>query len=102
MIVRLTKITPKLLALTFMLIHAIIGVIIGSIVAVGSLLNPEAEGIWSWGAWALVLIPAINAVLGFVTGLFLSGAYNLIRQWVGGIELEFDQQDKVSLSATNL
>jgi len=76
------------LAKIFCALHAVVGLVLGLIVTIGSAANPEAEGIWSLGAWSILVFPIVNALLGFLTGIFLAWSYNLFSQWFGGIEFE--------------
>lgn len=95
MVVKLTKISMMPLAGILTCVHAIIGLIVGGIITVGSLGDTQAEGLWALGAWAIVVLPLVNGLLGFLTGVFISGCYNLVVQWFGGIEVEFEQQDAI-------
>ena len=100
MLLRLNRISVMPTALVFSVLHAVIGLVFGAIVTIGVLFNPENEGIWGLGAWAIFVLPIVNAVLGFLTGSFVAGSYNLIVQWLGkGIELDFDHLDSVSLKS---
>ncbi|MBF0490839.1 MAG: hypothetical protein HQL15_09565 [Candidatus Omnitrophica bacterium] len=98
MLFKLSKISVMPLAKILCILHAVVGLILGLIVTLGSLLNQDSEGLWGLGAWAILVLPLVNAVLGFVTGFFLASAYNIISQWLDqGIELEFEHLDAVSL-----
>ena len=86
---KLKKISIIPLAKIFCVLQAMIGVILGIIVAIGSMTGQEDEGLWSLGPWSLLIFPIVNAVLGFLTGAFFAWGYNLLAQWLGGIEFEF-------------
>ena len=89
---KLRKISAFPLAKIFCCLHALLGFILGIVVTLGSLAGQEDEGIWSLGAWSLLIFPLVNSFLGFLTGLFLSWCYNLFAQWLGGIEFEFEEK----------
>ena len=88
---RLIKIKPISLARIFCVLHAFIGVLMGIISALIALSGQEADGIWSLGAWALLVFPLVNAGLGFLTGLFLAGAYNFLSRRMGAIEFDVEK-----------
>ena len=92
MVLKIQKISAVPLGIILCCMHTIVGLILGVIVSVGSLTNAEEGGLWDLGVWAILVLPLINAALGFITGLFLAGAYNLLVQWFGrAIELEVEQ-----------
>ncbi len=43
------------------------------------------------GFLALILFPVIYAIIGFVTGVIMALLYNLISKFLGGIDLEFEE-----------
>ena len=48
------------------------------------------------GAWAILLLPIVYFVLGFVFGVIGSAIYNLFAKWVGGFELELVEKGAVA------
>lgn len=48
------------------------------------------------GLFVLILIPIFYIVAGFVGTLIGCFIYNLAAGWIGGIELEFDQQESTA------
>jgi hypothetical protein len=87
---KLKKISIKSFILIFSIINVIAGFILGAIVTVVSLIAPDEQGMGAFGAWAILLFPIVNGILGVATGAFLAGLYNFLAQRFGGIELEFE------------
>jgi hypothetical protein len=81
----------------FCVMHAVIGLILGLIVTLGSLTGQEYNGVLSIGPWSILVFPIANSILGFLTGLFIAGGYNLISKWVGSIEIEIEQKEEEKL-----
>lgn len=74
-------------------IYVIIGLIIGAIFSLVSLLGavavPEGQGLPAiFGVGAIVLFPLFYGVIGFIGGMIVAALYNLFAGWVGGIELD--------------
>jgi len=89
---RLQKISVLPLAKMMSVLNTMIGFVLGIIAAIGSMAGQEEDGFWALGVWSILVFPVVNAVLGFCTGLFLAGLYNLFSQWFGGIEFELEEQ----------
>jgi hypothetical protein len=93
-----TRIRPLSLARVTTVIYAAIGLFIGAIFAVMSLVG-AAVGFTSpghgepwfgalFGVGALVAAPIFYGVLGFLGGLFTALVYNLTARALGGVELD--------------
>lgn len=94
--VTLKKVPTKAFTLMFASINVIAGFFLGILVTTASLLSPpEQEG--NIGAWAIILFPIINGLLGLATGSFLTWIYNLLARRLGGIEMELESLEGVSL-----
>ena len=91
--VKVLKIRAMPLATMLCCLHAIIGFILGLIVTIASSVSsaPE-EGLMSLGAWSLLVFPILNAVVGFLSGLFIAACYNFLTPFCGGIEVEVERQ----------
>jgi hypothetical protein len=85
---KLQKIAVLPLAKIFCCLDASVGLVLGFVVTVGSILGQEGEGLWSLGVWSILVFPLVNAVLGFLTGMFVAWSYNLFSAWLGGIEVD--------------
>ncbi len=72
-------------------IHAVLGLVVGLAVAVGSLFLPApAIPIVSAklvGGLAIVTLPVLYGVAGFLVGLGISALYNLTARLVGGVKV---------------
>jgi hypothetical protein len=67
--------------------------------SLGALASAQAGGdappmpiFFGLGLVGVVVLPLFYAAMGFVTGALGSLAYNLIAKWLGGFELEFEEQ----------
>jgi len=87
---KLKKISVKSFIITFSTINLVAGFIIGLIVTVMSLVAPDEQVPAVFGVWAILTFPILNAILGVVSGALITGAYNIVAQRMGGIELEFE------------
>jgi len=70
------------------------GLIIDALVSIGWITSQETPGlsigtVLAFGA--LIGMPIIFAVLGFIVGLIEALLYNLFAGWFGGIEINFEQ-----------
>ena len=88
---KLLRISVLPLAKVFCYLYALVGFILGVMVTIGSFTTQESEGLGSLGPWSLLVFPIVNAGLGFLTGAFLAWGYNLLSQWLGGIEFEIEK-----------
>jgi uncharacterized protein YacL len=96
---RLTHITPLRAGVVLGILYGILGLIVALIIAPVMLLTtalagkapmPAAFG----GAFIVILIPVLYALIGFIGGIIMAALYNLIAKWTGG--LEFELSDVVS------
>jgi hypothetical protein len=97
---KLKKIRPLSLAKVSTIALAIFGLIMGIFYAllgnIISKLPAEAlaqAGISSemgflFGPVAIIILPIVYAIMGFITGLIGAWIYNLAAKWVGGIEID--------------
>ncbi|GIV20819.1 MAG: hypothetical protein KatS3mg023_2570 [Armatimonadota bacterium] len=77
--------------LVFGAMYVIFGLIAGVIFFILSLVNPENTAIG--GLAALVLLPVLYGVLGFIGGILIAAVYNLIAPRLGGIRIETEPVD---------
>lgn len=82
-------------------LYAVIGLIIGVIFALLSLLGAGMEAALGesgdagffgaiFGLGAIVIFPVIYGVMGFIGGLIMAVVYNLVASFAGGIRLEVE------------
>ncbi len=93
MILKLKKISMASFVKIFATLNVLAGFILGTIVTLISLVVPDEQGPGGVGAWAILLFPVFNGLLGLLTGMFLTGMYNFLVKFFGGIELEFENEN---------
>jgi hypothetical protein len=84
------------------ILNALLGLIAGFFISAGALFmsaiasrmseSPES-GLFAalFGVGAIIFMPIIYGIMGFIMGLITAWLYNLVAGWVGGIEMEFEQ-----------
>ena len=88
----LKKIGVLSLAKVQAIIMALFGLVVGFFIGVigvtfGAMAG--ARGFGALGFLAVIILPIVYGVMGFVLGAVTAFVYNLIAGWVGGIEMEF-------------
>lgn len=92
MIVR--RVAPISAARIAGVLYAIFGFIAGCFISlfslVGSAFAPKEAGLpgMLFGVGAIILLPIVYGLLGFIFSLIGAALYNLIAGWVGGIEID--------------
>jgi hypothetical protein len=77
-------------------LYAFLGFIIGAFLAlfslVGAALAPRSMGAFGalFGVGAIVALPIIYGILGFLAGCITAFLYNLVAGWVGGLEMDLE------------
>jgi len=80
----------KMYALTM----GIFGFIFGILIALLSLAESISEDpLLSMGIVAIVVLPLLYGLIGFVGGAFSAWLYNILAKWIGGVEIEFDAKE---------
>jgi len=79
-------------------LDAILGLIIGGVIAIASLMGAtlaphEASGSGSFygmmfGVGAIIFIPICYGLIGFISGLLIAALYNILAGIVGGVEVD--------------
>ena len=88
---KLQKISLKPLAKLLCVFHAIVGLILGIIAAIGSAVTQQEDVFFSLGAWSILAFPLVNAGIGYLTGIIIAWAYNVLAKKVGGVEYEIEE-----------
>jgi hypothetical protein len=77
-------------------LYAVIGLIEGAIVSLASVLGAtfgshqdEFPGA-VFGVLAIVFLPLLSGMLGFIGGIIMGALYNVAAKMLGGIDLEFE------------
>lgn len=83
----------KLQALTMAVFGLLIGLIYAFIGIIASAIGGGAEAALGIGLslLAIIFVPIIYGIFGFIVGAIGAFVYNLFAGWVGGIEMEFSQ-----------
>lgn len=95
---QIKRIGPLSLAKVLGVLYTFLGLIIGGIVAVVTLLgaglgiaDPEVQGSMLgvvFGVGAVVFLPLLYGTMGVIGGLIVGALYNLVAGIVGGIEVD--------------
>ena len=86
--------TAKVLGVLYALLGLIFGALFTCISLFGALAARSVfgEGGGDFGALfgigAIIVLPILYGILGFIGGAIMAALYNLVAGWVGGIELE--------------
>lgn len=79
---------------------ALMGLILGAIFSLMSLVGAmagmasgenEAAFGFLFGVGAIIILPIVYGIFGFIGGLLVAFLYNLVAKFAGGIELHFEQ-----------
>ena len=80
----------KLEAIIMALFGLVEGLFIGALGTVTVSMPMYRQSPWgTLGFLAVIVLPIVFGILGFVFGALGAFVYNLIAEWVGGIEMEF-------------
>ena len=96
--VEIKKIGVMSVAKIMAVLYAFIGLIIGSIFTIFSVIglaiaSQEASGIIAiiFGFGSIIMLPLFYGAMGFFGGAVTAWMYNLIASWIGGIEIETEK-----------
>lgn len=91
------RIGPLSIAKVSGLLYGILGFVIGCFVAlfslVGGAVSEELGGAALgalFGVGAVIVLPILYGILGFVTALVGAALYNLAAGWIGGIDVQIE------------
>lgn len=94
--IKIKKIGILSLAKISALLYAIMGLIVGVFMAlislIGAAFSQSTTGMFGmlFGVGAIILLPIFYGAMGFVMGVVTAWLYNIIANWIGGLELEFE------------
>ena len=94
---KIIKIGAVSLGKIFAVMYAIMGLIFGGLVTIFSILGSalfSSEGGGGgilFGIGAIIFLPILYGVLGFIFGAFAGWIFNLATKWAGGLEIEFEE-----------
>jgi len=85
-----------LIGLVCGILYSFGGLIIDVLVTIGWMTSAETTGL-SYGTvlafGALIGIPIIFTIVGFLLGLVEAILYNLLAKWFGGLRIDFEQKE---------
>ena len=80
----------KIVGILYALMGLVIGAIITLVSLVGLAVSPGGAGMFGalFGIGSIILLPLFYGGMGFVSGILMALFYNLISNWIGGLEIE--------------
>lgn len=84
----------KFHALLFAIIGLLAGLFIaslGPLFSAASKITGQSFPFTGLGVLAIIILPIVYGIMGFVGGAIAAVIYNLIARWIGGIEVELEQ-----------
>ncbi len=95
----LKRISPfscaKISGVLYSLVGFIIGIFFSLIALAGMALGGDSSEAGLFGAIfgiaAVILAPIFYGLLGFIGGALMGWLYNVVASWIGGLEVEFEQ-----------
>jgi len=84
----------KFHALLFAILGLLLGLFIatlGPLFSAASAVTGQSFPFAGLGFLAIIILPIMYGIMGFVGGAIGAVIYNLIARWIGGIEVEFEQ-----------
>jgi hypothetical protein len=91
----LRRIDPVSAAKVAGILYALLGVLFGVFMALfGSFFDAAGGGGFggSFGVAAIFILPVMYGIIGLIGGLISAFLYNLVAGWVGGVEVEFEEE----------
>ena len=79
------------------LLYGLIGLIVGLIFSMIALVGATIGGSGSnalFGVGAVIILPIFYGGLGFVGGALTAWLFNLVASWIGGLEVEFEEDSR--------
>ena len=78
------------------LLYGLMGLIFGAIVSLVALLgssvseNTQEQAGILFGVGAVVILPVLYGVVGYIAGAISTALFNLVAGWAGGLEIEIE------------
>jgi hypothetical protein len=90
----------KILGIIYALFGFIGGAILSLVAITGISMSNGGAGLGiAFGIGAIIILPIIYGVLGFISGILCGAIYNLAALWMGGIEIEVETISTYSSAA---
>ena len=97
--VKITKVDPFSLAKILGILYAFFGLIIGILMSlfmvVPSSMMGSAGGFSGllMGLGVIITVPVFYGIMGFISGIIMAIPYNIIANWIGGLEVEVETKE---------
>lgn len=93
------RVGPLSLAKISFVVYALIGLIVGCVVALLALFGAALGGVGTTGPFvgmalgvgAIIALPILYGIIGFLAGLIGAAIYNAAAGMIGGVEVELQQ-----------
>ena len=89
---RIKRVAPLQFGKMLAAFYAFFSVIFIPFMLLMTFLSPKAKTPAAAGIVISIVFPLLYIFLGFIMGIVSGFVYNLCAKWVGGIEIEFDEQ----------
>ena len=90
-VAKVSGILYAVLGFIFGIIMSMVSLVLGSVFQ-GAEFGPAAGFGVLFGVGAVIFLPIFYGLLGFVGGAIMGWLYNIIAQYAGGIEVEFEDE----------
>ena len=86
----------KIMGILYAVLGLLMGFIISAVALFGALLGSAFSNSTEpfmgliFGAGAIIVMPILYGVMGFISGIITAGIYNFVVRFTGGLELEFE------------
>ncbi len=90
----LKRVGPFSCAKISAVLYGLMGLIVGFLFSLIALVGAAIGGSGSsalFGVGAVIILPILYGGLGFVGGALMAWLFNLVASWIGGLEVEFEE-----------
>ncbi len=89
--IRIKKIAPLQAGKMLAAIYALFSIIFVPFLLIAALVSPKGSG--GLSMVIVLVIPVVYIVMGFIGGVIGAFIYNLVAGWMGGMEIEYEQEN---------
>ncbi len=97
--VQITRIGVLSLGKIFGILYAFFGLVLGALMSLVFLVSGAMVGDtggvmgFLFGAGAIITLPIFYGIMGFISGILMAIPYNMIANWIGGLEVEVETKE---------
>lgn len=97
--VEITRIGVLSLGKIFGILYAFFGLVIGALMSLvfvfsGAMMGDTGGTMgFVFGAGAIITLPLFYGIMGFLSGILMAIPYNMIADWIGGLEVEIKTKE---------